>query len=81
MFNPNSWNPVYVIVGTLVFFGVALALTMWDALRHRRCDLCYRPYAIFTAGRLELCRDCNHREAKRSKLPKRKAPIGRVAGR
>lgn len=82
MWNPNNWNPVYVIVGTLSFFalvGALAALAALDFMYRIKCELCRRPFAIFALGSLEACYSCVRRSSRRSR-PRRKSivPIGRA---
>lgn len=87
MFNPNNWNPVYVIVGTVVFFALIGAAAVVELARQEKCDLCARPFAIFGQASLKECWSCVRRARHRSRgmrsnRPRRSiVPIGRVTGR
>lgn len=81
MFDPNSWNPLYVIAGTLSFFGLACAIAVVELARQEKCDLCARPFAIFGLRSLKICRTCVRRDRQRSRgmRPRRSiVPIGRA---
>lgn len=51
-------DPVKVIVVTLAFFVMVGAVWIVDECRSHKCEICARPWAIFTVRALEVCRTC-----------------------
>lgn len=84
MLNVNSWNPVYVIAGTLAFFALAGAIAVVELARQEKCDLCARPFAVFGRASLKECWSCVKLARRRSRgmRPRRSrrsiVPIGRA---